>query len=66
MLRLLHAGNRMEGVECFVLRNHKIDSVGCIYLLEDVVRAYVVVVMYICSVPVLGLWNSSHFARVMR
>ena len=44
MLTVLHAGNEMEGVRCFELRIMKIDSVGCIDLLADIVRSCVVIV----------------------
>ena len=55
MPRFPHTGKRMEGVECFVLRNGKIDSVGRIDLLADTVTA-----------PVLVPWNSLHLSNVPR
>ena len=44
MLTSLDAGNGMEGVGCFELRNLKSHSVGCIYLVADTVRSCVLVV----------------------
>ena len=66
MLTLLHTGNEMEAVQCFVLRIVKIDSVGCIDLLADTVRTCVVVVRYIFLATVLHPWNSSHFSNVLQ
>ena len=66
MPRLPHAGKRMAGVECFVLRNRKLYSVGCIDLLADTLRARVFVVRSIFLAPVLVPRNSLHFSNVVR
>ena len=52
MLGLPDDGKVMKAVECFVLRIGKIDSVGCIDLVADIVTGCVVVVKEISLAPV--------------
>ena len=66
MLTLGHNGNKVESVGCFELQIVRIDSAGCIDLLADTVRMFVVIVKKIFLAPVLDLWNSSHFSNVLQ
>ena len=61
MLTLGYTWSEVESVGCFELRTVKIDSAGCIDFLADTVRTCVVIVWKISLVPVVDLWNSSHF-----